>query len=107
MSKITNKHCNEASDTNAIKMKELRQLEQKLKKKEEQLKIKETMINDEMKDKLRIMERLHNAEIRNLELENTIKTLTTRVVNDNPKHHVNDNTTKRSNSDTDDIVVGM
>jgi hypothetical protein len=88
-------------------MKELRQLEQKLKKKEEQLKIKETMINDEMKDKLRIMERLHNAEIRNLELENTIKTLTTRVVNDNPKHHANDNTTKRSNSDTDDIVVGM
>jgi hypothetical protein len=65
------------------------------------------MINDEMKGKLRIMERLHNAEIRNLELENTIKTLTTRVVNDNPKHHVNDNTTKRSNSDTDDIVVGM
>ena len=75
MGKITNKHCNEASDTNAIKKKELRQLEQKLKKKEEQLKIKETMINDEMKDKLRIMERLHNAEIRNLELENTINVL--------------------------------
>ena len=75
MSKITNTHCNEVSDTNAIKMKELRQLGQKLKKKEEQLKIKETMNNDEMKDKLRIMKRLHNAEIRNLELENTINVL--------------------------------
>jgi len=107
MSKITNKYCNETSDTNAIKMKELRQLEQQLKKKEEQLKIKEIMINDEMKDKLRIMERLHNAEIKNLEQENTIKTLTTRVENDNPKHHVNDNTTKQSNNDNDDIVVGI
>lgn len=35
MSKITNKQCNGASDNNTIKMKELRQLEQKLKKKEE------------------------------------------------------------------------
>lgn len=94
MSKITNKHWNEASDTNAIKMKELRQLEQKLKKKEEQLKIKEAMINDEMKDKFRIMERLRNAEIRNLELENAIENLTARVEIDNPKHHVNDNTTE-------------
>lgn len=75
-------------------MKELRQLEQKLKKKEEQLKIKEAMINDEMKDKFRIMERLRNAEIRNLELENAIENLTARVEIDNPKHHVNDNTTE-------------
>lgn len=65
------------------------------------------MINDEMKDKLRIMERLHNAEIRNLERENTIKNLTTHVENDNSKLHVNNNTTKQSNNDTDDIVLGM
>lgn len=52
--KSMNKTKSEAAD-NTIKLKELRQLEQKLKKKEEQLKIKETMINDEIKNKTNIM----------------------------------------------------
>jgi hypothetical protein len=42
-----------------IKLKELRQLEQRLRKKEEQLKLKEVAINDTMTEKTRILDRMY------------------------------------------------
>ena len=63
----------------AIKLKDLRQLEQKLKKKEEQLKIKEAMLNDDSKEREKILDRLFKAESRNNELVQTVNTLTQRI----------------------------
>jgi hypothetical protein len=48
-----------------IKLRELRQLEQRLRKKEEQLKLKEVAINDTMTEKTRILDRMYKAEARN------------------------------------------
>jgi hypothetical protein len=53
----------------------MRQIELKLKKKEEQLKIKEAILNDSTSEKTKLLDRLFKAETRNLELENTVKTL--------------------------------
>ncbi|CAG2216627.1 unnamed protein product [Mytilus edulis] len=67
------------SEFQKIKMKELRQLEQRLRKKDEQLKLKETAINENMSEKTKVLDRLFKAEARNLELEQTVKTLFTRI----------------------------
>lgn len=94
-----------------VRMKELRQLEQKLKKREEQIKIKEAMVQEDLKEKVKIMERLHKAEIHNIELENTIKTLHTRIemlqmqtTNSNSGPTSNN---KQPLDETDELVVGM
>ncbi|CAG2242838.1 unnamed protein product [Mytilus edulis] len=52
-----------------------KETKQKLKKKEEQLKIKEAILNDKSNDKSSILDRLFKAESRNLELEQSLKTL--------------------------------
>ena len=62
-----------------IKLKELRQLEQRLRKKEEQLKLKEVAINDTMTEKTRILDRMYKAEARNLEMEHTVKNFQNRI----------------------------
>ncbi|XP_071153609.1 GATA zinc finger domain-containing protein 14-like [Mytilus edulis] len=93
------------------KMKELRTLELKLKKKEEQLKIKEAMLNEDMKEKTKIMDRLHKAEIRNIELENTIKTLQTRIEQIPINSVVNNSNPTNSQSkikeEEDELIIGM
>ncbi|CAC5414882.1 unnamed protein product [Mytilus coruscus] len=66
-------------DQSHIKQRDLRQLELKLKKKEEQIKMKEAAINDKAKEKTRLLYRLHKAESRNFELEMTIKTTNKRI----------------------------
>lgn len=112
--KSMNRTESEAVD-NTIKLKELRQLEQKLKKKEEQLKIKETMINDEIKNKTNIMDRLHKAEMKNLEMEHTISTLNRQIenlqaksTNENSRSHNNDFQHRNNNKDeSDELVVNM
>ncbi|CAC5421607.1 unnamed protein product [Mytilus coruscus] len=55
--------------------KEIRQIEQKLKKKEEQLKIKEAILNENATEKTTLLDRILKAESKNIELEHTIKTL--------------------------------
>ncbi|CAC5400783.1 unnamed protein product [Mytilus coruscus] len=67
------------SEFQKIKMKELRQLEQRLRKKDEQLKLKETAINESLSEKTKVLDRLFKAETRNLELEQTVKNLFTRI----------------------------
>ena len=93
------------------KMKELRTLELKLKKKEEQLKIKEAMLNEDMKEKTKVMDRLHKAEIRNIELENTIKTLQTRIEQIPINSVVNNSNPTNSQSkikeEEDELIIGM
>ncbi|CAC5379561.1 unnamed protein product [Mytilus coruscus] len=99
---------NKLDENHKIRMKELKQLEQKLKKREEQLKMKEAMINENMKEKTNILDRLHKAEFRNLELENTIKTLYTKIEsfqnrqNQHPPEHQNTTSTA-----TDNLVIGI
>ena len=56
-------------NSNETKQKELRQLELRLKKKEEQLRIKEELLNEDVKEKLKLLERLFKAENRNCELK--------------------------------------
>ena len=93
------------------KMKELRQLEQKLKKKEEQLKIKESMLNEDMKAKTIIMDRLHKAELKNLELEHTIQTLHAKIEtmkkDSTAKQHNNCYSNQSLPDETDELVIGM
>jgi hypothetical protein len=48
----------------------MRHIELKLKKKGEQLKIKEAILNDSTSEKTKLLDRLFKAETRNLELEN-------------------------------------
>lgn len=106
----THKTQDEQLESTAIKTKELRQLEQKLKKKEEQIKIKESMINDDMKDRTKIMERLHQAEMRNLELENTIKTMSIQIENLQSRkgNSINkDNTAEHSDNENDNLIHGI
>jgi septal ring factor EnvC (AmiA/AmiB activator) len=81
-----------------IKLKELRQLEQKLRKKEEQLKLKEAMINDDSKEKGKILDRLYKAEHKNLEFEQTIKTLNRRIATMESQHSIH--TSQGSNCNT-------
>jgi uncharacterized coiled-coil protein SlyX len=57
----------------------IRQLEQRLRKKEKQLKLKEVAINDTMTEKNRILDRMYKAEARNLEMEHTVKNLQIRI----------------------------
>lgn len=95
----------------SARMKELRQFEQKLKKKEEQIKIKETMINEDLKEKIRIMDRLHQSEMRNLELENTIKTLYTQIESLQQQssftQNYQENRKTREQNGEDEIVAGL
>ena len=64
----------ESNDDQSIKQRELRQLDLKLKKREEQLRLKEMAINDESKEKTRLFDRINKLESRNTDLEKTIKT---------------------------------
>jgi chromosome segregation ATPase len=70
---------------NQSNSKEVRQLEQKLRKKEEQLKIKEAILNENTNDRTRLLDRLYQAEPRNLELEQTLKTLNQKIENTGQK----------------------
>ncbi|CAC5402801.1 RAG2 [Mytilus coruscus] len=89
-----------------IKQRDLRQLELKLKKKEEQIKMKEAAINDEAKEKTRLLDRLHKAESRNLELELTIKTMNKRIeLLENQSS--NNGTINNNNSSTDDLILAV
>ncbi|CAC5417021.1 unnamed protein product [Mytilus coruscus] len=95
----------------STKGKELRTLELKLKKKEEQLKIKEAMLNEDMKEKTKIIERLHKAEIRNIELENTTKTLQTRIeqlpMQSSPSYDKPTHVHSYNNEGDDELIIGM
>ncbi|CAC5362715.1 unnamed protein product [Mytilus coruscus] len=72
---IKSKETSKKDQVEEISAKDFKLLEQKLKRKEEQLKIKEAILNDNSNDKTRILERLFKAESRNLELEQSLKTL--------------------------------
>ncbi|CAG2222006.1 unnamed protein product [Mytilus edulis] len=90
----------------STKLKDLRQLEQRLKNKEEQLKIKEAMMNDDLKDKEKILERLFKAENRNFELEQTIKTLNRRIsiLEVQPTQQVKETNSQRQNNELDKLL---
>ncbi|XP_071169795.1 interaptin-like [Mytilus edulis] len=99
---------NKLDENHKIRMKELKQLEQKLKKREEQIKMKEAMINENMKEKTNILDRLHKSEFRNIELENTIKTLYTKIesLQNKPNQHLPEHQSSASKT-TDDLVTGI
>ncbi|CAG2239658.1 unnamed protein product [Mytilus edulis] len=68
--------------------------------------MKEAAVNDEAKEKTRLLDRLHKAESRNLELELTIKTLSKRI--DILENQGSNNSTSNSNnSSTDDIILAV
>ena len=96
--KLTNNNNNSA--------KEMRQIELKLKKKEEQLKIKEAILNDSTSEKTKLLDRLFKAETRNLELENTVKTLYNKI--ETSENKPSSNTSNNVNSGScDDLVIGI
>jgi hypothetical protein len=86
--------------------KEMRQIELKLKKKEEQLKIKEAILNDSTSEKTKLLDRLFKAETRNLELENTVKTLYNKI--ETSENKPSNNTSNNENTDScDELVAGI
>ncbi|CAG2253969.1 unnamed protein product [Mytilus edulis] len=78
--------------------KEIRQIEQKLKKKEEQLKIKEAILNDNATEKTTLLDRILKAESKNIELEHTIRTL---------NQAIDSKIKMKEENSSDDIVVGI
>ncbi|CAG2212191.1 LCT [Mytilus edulis] len=89
-----------------IKQRDLRQLELKLKKKEDQIKKKEAASNHEANAKTRLLDIFHIAESRNLELEITIKTLSKRleILENQSSNKV---TSKNNNSSTDELILAV
>jgi hypothetical protein len=84
----------------------MRQIELKLKKKEEQLKIKEAILNDSTSEKTKVLDRLFKAETRNLELENTVKTLYNKI--ETSENKPSNNTSNNENTDScDELVAGI
>ena len=65
--------------TTSSKQRELRQLETKLKKWEEELRLREAKTTDFENDKRRLEDYLNKTEARNLELEKTVRTLQKRI----------------------------
>lgn len=74
-----NKRSNVQENTN-MKQRELRQLEMKLKKWEEDLKIREQKNAETLKDHSRLEDYVNKTEARNHELEQTIRTLQRKIV---------------------------
>jgi hypothetical protein len=72
-SNTSSKQSTISTSENQSNSKEVGQLEQKLRKKEEQLKIKEAILNENTNDRTRLLDRLYQAGTRNLELEQTLK----------------------------------
>ncbi|CAC5401532.1 unnamed protein product [Mytilus coruscus] len=71
------------------------------------------MLNDDSKEKDKILERLFKAENRNLELEQTVKTLNRRIslVEEQPIHRTTEQTSSKhtncSNRSTDELITGV
>jgi hypothetical protein len=61
-SNTSSKQSTISASENQSNSKEVRQLEQKLRKKEEQLKIKEAILNENTNDRTRLLDRLYQAE---------------------------------------------
>jgi len=67
-------------ESSIVKQRELRQLELKLKKREENLKVRESSVNEKLKDKTKLIDYIHKIEARNMELEQTIKTMNRKIL---------------------------
>ena len=63
------------TDVQSVKHRELRQLESKLRKWEEELKLRETLLSDKEVDRKKLEDYLQKTEARNVEYEATIRTL--------------------------------
>ena len=77
-------NCERQPEGLEIKLSELKEKEIRLRKWEQDLKLKEKTINEHKKDRAKIKLYAKKLEARNLELEQIIKTLATRV--DNIEH---------------------
>ena len=62
-----------------MKQKDLRQLESKLKRWENELKLKEAKISEDVNETRRLRDYIQKVEARNHELETTIKTLNRKI----------------------------
>ena len=96
----------------SVKHKDLRQLESKLKKWVNELKLREAKINENSSEIRRLQDYIQKVEARNHELETTIKTLyreinllETEHHNSPASTHINRPTTLSSN--TDQLIIGV
>ncbi|CAC5419842.1 unnamed protein product [Mytilus coruscus] len=86
-------------------------LELKLKKKEESLKVRELSVNEKLKERIKLIEYLHQLETRNIELEQTIKTMNRNVIilEENHQNHFSLRNEKsesvKLNSDNSDEIL--
>ena len=104
-SNTSSKQSTISASENQSNSKEVRQLEQKLRKKEEQLKIKEAILNENTNDRTRLLDRLYQAETRNLELEQTLKTLNQKIENTGQKDL--DTPMGNNKESCDEIILGI
>jgi chromosome segregation ATPase len=94
-----------SASENQSNSKEVRQLEQKLRKREEQLKIKEAILNENTNDRTQLLDQLYQAETRNLELEQTLKTLNQKIYNTGQKDL--DTSMGNNKESCDEIILGI
>jgi len=73
-------------ETLRIKLSELREKEIKLKKTEDQLKVREKIINDEKQKRIQLETRCQNLEARNYELEALVRTMKKRLDDPNDQN---------------------
>ena len=101
-----------SSETQLVKSRELRQLEVKLKKWEEELKLREIQLNEKENDRRRLEDYLRKTEARNSELEATIRTLYRKMdvmADSNQQHPVNGppQYTRMQNTETETLKYTM
>ncbi|MES9882773.1 MAG: hypothetical protein ABW185_18045 [Sedimenticola sp.] len=105
-----------SSDSNTIKLRELRQLEQRLRKWEDELKFREAKSKDITNECRRLEEYLAMTEARNIELDKTIRTLQRKInlleTNKENKHTDSDNKSQSPHrveqcSTTDELIGGV
>ena len=95
-----------------VKYKDLRQLESKLKKWENELKLKEAKITENASETRRLQDYIQKVEARNHELETTIKTLNRKInllETDNhfPKASAHTDSPTAVASNTDQLILGV
>ena len=103
--------------TNEVKLKDIRLAENKLKKKEEQLRVKEQLLNDKSKEQTKLIDKINKLETRNMELERTIKTLLNKIevmeINMKCDSHMKENGSSRTKthingiSENDRLLKGV
>ncbi|MES9880812.1 MAG: hypothetical protein ABW185_08020, partial [Sedimenticola sp.] len=102
---VISNNVQQVPDTISLKQRELRQLELKLRRWEDELKMREQKNAEVLKDHARLEEYTNKTEARNHELEQTIRTLQRKIVLLESKDNKTDTNACTSNNDTRNTCI--